>query len=387
MNSDFNRDGESGFTAGTPRGQNVLAWKWPRAIAALALAATSLGWLTACSTSEADPRIQPPVVRVTTIKSSVEVDRSFTGVISARVQSDLGFRVGGKVVERLVDTGAVVKKGQPLMRIDRADLDLALTAQLHTVAADRARAEQAASEEARYHRLLGTETISQQTYDQAKAAADSLQADLAAAEAQAELLKKQVDYSVLLADTDGVVVETQAEPGQVVTAGQIVVRLAHAGPREAVVSLPEGVRPHIGSPARAALYGGSDKIYAAHLRQLSDSADPQTRTYEARFVLDGTGSDAPLGGTVTVTVPFDEAADPIEVPLAAIYDSANGPGVWSFNNHSGTVNFRPVHVERIGNETALLATGVQPGETIVALGASQLHEGEPVRLEAGVTTP
>jgi multidrug efflux pump subunit AcrA (membrane-fusion protein) len=128
--------------------------------------------------------------------------------------------------------------------------------------------------------------------EQAKAASDTAKAQLAAAEAEAGVAENQATYSVLVADADGTVTQTLGEPGQVVSAGQAVVRLAQSGPREAVVALPETIRPAIGSLADASLYGSDGRRYAAHLRQLSDSADPQTRTYEARYVLDGDAAAA-----------------------------------------------------------------------------------------------
>src|SRR3954464_736910 len=122
----------------------------------------------------------------------------------------------------------------------------------------------------------------------------------------------------LLADADGTVVETLGEPGQVVSAGQTVVRLAQAGPREAVVALPETIRPAIGSVAEATVYGSDGLRYTAHLRQLSNSADAQTRTYEARYVLDGEAAAAPLGATVTLRLTGQANEPEIQVPLGAV---------------------------------------------------------------------
>ena len=252
--------------------------------------------------NKSDPRQGPQLVQVVTTKPSTGALRAFTGIIAARVQSNLGFRVPGKVVERLVDVGQEVHAGQPLMRLDQKDLDLALTAKENAVAAARAAAAQARADEARYRQLTADGWVTRQRYDQAKAAADSAEAQLAAAEAQADVARNEAGYSLLLADADGTVVETLAEPGQVVAAGQTVVKLAHAGPREAMVNLPETVRPAIGSPAQARVYGSGSTPSPAHLRQLSDAADPATRTYEARYVLDGEASRAPLGATVTVSV-------------------------------------------------------------------------------------
>src|SRR5947207_11318255 len=206
--------------------------------------------LAACSdaaSSLSDPRTQPPLVRIEPVERSVQSERSFTGIVAARVQSDLGFRVPGKVLERLVDVGQTVRRGQALMRIDPTDLRLAMRAHEEAVAAANTRARQAADEEARYRHLVSEKFVSASAYDKVKAAADSARAELNAAEAQADVARNETSYAVLLADADGVVVETLAEPGQVVAAGQVVVRLAHAGRREAVIELPETLRPAIGS--------------------------------------------------------------------------------------------------------------------------------------------
>ena len=166
------------------------------------------------------------------------------------------------------------------------------------VAAAKARARQTADDEARYRDLVAAGAVSASAYDKVKAAAESARAELNAAEAQADVARNETSYAVLFADADGVVVETLAEPGQVVDAGQVVVRVAHAGRREAVIELPETLRPAIGSTGRATLYG-SGLTGSAKLRQLSDAANRQTRTFEARYVLEGRLADAPLGSTIS----------------------------------------------------------------------------------------
>ena len=189
--------------------------------------------LAACTdaTSSTDPRAQPPLVRVEAVKNSAGSERSFTGIVAARVQSDLGFRVSGKVLERLVDTGQNVRRGQPLMRIDPKDLALALQAQEQAVTAAQARVRQTSQEESRYQALVAKGAVSKSAYEKIEADAESARAELSAAQAQATVARNQTSYAVLLADADGVVVETLAEPGQVVAAGQVVLRVAHAGPR------------------------------------------------------------------------------------------------------------------------------------------------------------
>lgn len=328
-----------------------------------------------------DPRVEAPLVETVLVDSAAPVFRSFTGVVGARVQSDLGFRVPGKVLQRLVDVGQTVRRGQPLMRIDPVDLGLQAQAQADAVAAARARAKQAIDDEARYHDLVAEGAVSASAYDQYKAAADTARAQLSAAEAQYGVARNATGYAVLAADADGVVVETLAEPGQVVGAGQIVVRLAHAGPREAVVQLPETVRPPLGSQARATLYGPGHASGGARLRQLSDAADRLTRTYEANYVLDGALAAAPLGSTVTVHLDDEGAGQrALQVPVGAVFDTGKGAGVWVVAGTPARVGWRPVRVRGIGDDSARVDGQLKEGERVVAVGAHLLHDGEMVRM-------
>jgi RND family efflux transporter MFP subunit len=231
--------------------------------------------------------------------------------------------------------------------------------------------------------------VSASTYEQLKAAADSAKAQLAAAKAQADLANNASGYAVLVADADGVIVETLAEPGHVVTAGQVVVRLAHAGPREAVVQLPETLRPAPGSVARATLYGAGKKTVPATLRQLSDSADRLTRTYEARYVLGGALSDAPLGATVTIDLPSDagQTQAALEVPVGALFDPGTGTGVWTIEGSPAHASWHKVHVAALGADTATVTGDLHQGERVVALGAQLLHDGEKVHVaDDGIAT-
>ncbi|MEZ0296908.1 MAG: efflux RND transporter periplasmic adaptor subunit [Candidatus Methylacidiphilales bacterium] len=384
--------------------------------------------LTGCETKHTathDPRIETPLVRIASAQRESAAGRSFTGVVVARVQSDLGFRVPGKIVQRLVDVGQTVKRGQILMRIDSAELELTVAARAADVESAKARSIQASADEARLRSLVKSGVVSAQSYDLAKASADSAVAQLTAAEAQVRVAQNYSQYSVLVADADGTVVSILTEPGQVVQAGQVVIRLAQAGPREASVNLPESLRPQIGSSAETSLYGAANESSpsSATLRQLSDSADPVTRTFEARYVLEGDMADAPLGSTVTVrlgsaalsgkspsTRPVSSpehavtplfqrisdkngpaskesesseesatAASPVEVPLAAVHDAGNGPGVWVLDAQTSTVSFRRVRIGRLGEDTAVLVQGLAPGERVVSLGAHLLREGQHVR--------
>ena len=346
--------------------------------------------LIACgSRAPADPRVEVPVVRVAVVEGASLAARSYTGTVAAQVQSDLGFRVSGKILVRLVDAGQAVTRGQVLMRIDPADLRLAAYAQEQAAAAARARTLQAAADEARYRNLLGTGAISVSAYDQAKAAADTAKAQLSEAEAQADVARNATRYTDLVADADGVVMETLAEPGQVVNAGQAVVRLAHAGRREAVVQLPETLRPALGSVARATLFNKEGGSVPARLRQLSDSADHLTRTFEARYVLEGELANAPLGATVTIQitdVPLSGRGG-VRVPIGSLFDCGKGPGVWIISGDPAKVSWRPVAVQGIDDDGARVAGEISQGDRIVAMGAHLLREGQHIRVAALAATP
>ncbi|TDF24002.1 efflux RND transporter periplasmic adaptor subunit [Delftia tsuruhatensis] len=365
-----------------------------RHLSIAAVGALSLA-LAACGKSPPpDPRTQPPLVRTTLVAPGNASERVFTGTIAARVQGDLGFRVAGKVLERLVDTGQTVRRGQALLRLDPVDLKLAAHAQQEAVAAARARAQQASDEEQRYRDLQGTGAVSALAHEQIKAAADAARAQLRAAEAQAAAALNASRYAELLADADGIVMETLAEPGQVVSAGQVVVRLAHAGRREAVVQLPETLRPALGSAAQARLFGREDVVIPARLRQLSDVADRATRTFEARYVLDaGAAASAPLGSTVTLRIGGTSTSTStatagkatLQVPIGAILDEGKGAAVWVVQGDQ--VRRQPVTVVQVQDGNAQVAGALDQGDRIVALGAHLLSEGAQVRLDSEAPAP
>ncbi|MEX3969647.1 efflux RND transporter periplasmic adaptor subunit [Paraburkholderia caribensis] len=338
------------------------------------------GLLTGCSESHpADPRTDKPLVEIWTVKPAGTVDRSFTGTVAARVQSDLAFRVNGKIIQRLVDVGQHVRRGDPLMRLDPNDLALGVTAQQGAVEAARARSAKADADLARLHGLVQQGAISAQDYDLAVESARSARAQLDAAVAQAGIARNADDYAILRADVDGVVVSREADTGQVVGAGQTVLVLAQDGPREALVTLPENLRPTLGSNAIASLYGTNDAGSNARLRELSHSADPLTRTFAARYVLSGAAASAPLGSTVTIELAEAKNAGQTMVPLGAIYDRGQGPGVWVIGSNS-QITYRPVQVSANGAELATVSSGLSVGEKVVAVGAHQLNDHEAVRI-------
>jgi RND family efflux transporter MFP subunit len=328
----------------------------------------------------------PRMVRTFTVGSTGSDSMEYTGVIHARTESDLGFRVPGKIIDKLVKAGDHVRRGQALMRLDPTDLRLAANAARDAVEAARAQNKRALADELRQRGLVAIKAVSVQEYEQAKSAADATTAQLNSAVAYSRQLENQEGYAVLRAEADGVIMDIPADVGQVVGAGNVVVRLAHDGAREAVVNLPEGNTKFAKNKAIASLYADSGHSFPAKLRELSAMADPLTRTYQARFSLDGVGKNAPLGATVTVHLNGEARNDTLqqyEIPVGALYDGGSGTSVWVINPDATTLSRRPVEVAKLGSETALVSNGLKPGERILALGAHLVKEGEKVRILSG----
>jgi RND family efflux transporter MFP subunit len=292
-------------------------------------------------------------------------EHRYSGEVRARVETTLGFRVGGKLVERLVDTGVRVKAGQPLARLDPADQKLAAA----QAEANRALA---AAELKRTQELKEKSFVSQAVLDAKQTAAE-------AATAQAQLAKNQAAYTTLTADADGVVAAVLAEPGQVVGTGQGVFRLARDGAREVAINIPEGriggLKP--GSPATVSLWAG--KTYKGVLRELAPAADSATRTFAARVSIVDADADVALGMTATASFAQSEEQGRVIVPLAAILQKGEKPAVWVISADQ-TVSQRPVEILRYADAGAVLNGGLKTGETIVAAGAFKLTEGEKVRI-------
>ena len=323
-------------------------------------------------------------VRSFTVGSAYTSAPRYTGVVHARTESDLGFRVSGKIIEKLVDRGEHVKKGQALMRLDPADLALASNAAQQAVDAARAEQERALPDAERLKKLLPARAASQQDYDRAVAAATASTARLKAAEAEARRAANELEYAVLKADADGVVMEVPADAGQVVAVGQVVVRLARDGTREAVVNVPEKALSTAKSATEAYLYTHPEHTFPVTLRELSAMADPLSRTFQARYTLEEDGKTAPLGATVTVVYKAnsDNDQERYEVPLGALYDTGSGTKVWVINDTDSTVSLRPVTVIHLGQETAAITGDLKSGERIVALGAHLLKPAEKIRVAA-----
>jgi len=327
--------------------------------------------------AEAAVSVGRPVL-VATVGPDTRPAHAYTGVVAARTDSGLGFRVGGKIVERRVDPGDRVARGDTLLVLDVEDFELELRAARNRVRAAESHLRQAEIDERRYRRLAAADAAAPRTSELASTALHIAQAEAAAARAEASQIENRRSYSTLHADGDGVITEVRVDRGQVVAAGQIVVRLAHDGAREAVIDIPETQLARAGSRARASAFGNSEHVVDAALRELSAAADPITRTFRARYLLADDGASFPIGSTVTVRLAGDAAGALLRVPIGALYDPGDGAGVWRIEPDE-RVRFAPVRVVELGQEYASVASGVAVGDSVVALGAHLLHEGDLVR--------
>lgn len=309
--------------------------------------------------------------------------RTFTGSVRARYEGDLGFRVGGQITARLVSDGERVRRGQPLFRLDASDYELGARAAAAEVAAAEARHRFAEAERNRLAPLVERGAVSRSDFERVSAEADAAGEALRAARAASQTASNQNRYTTLVADADGVVTFLRADVGQVVAPGQPIVRLAHDGPREIEVALPESLGGlEVGAVVQVRFLAAGAETAPARLRELAGAADPVTRTFSARFALEQ-GAAPPLGSTASVVIPTTNAASAsgISVPLSALHDAGQGPGVWVVDRESSLVNWRAVRVAGYGDDVVRIGDGLAPGDIVVALGAHLLTEGQHVRLE------
>jgi len=305
--------------------------------------------------------------------------REFVGVVRARYETDLGFRVAGKIVSRIVNVGDRVKVGDVVARLDPQDLKLQVESAEAEFAAATSNLHQSASDFDRYTTLKTRGWASIADFDRKTAAKDEAEGRLERAKRSLDLAHNQLDYSDLKADADGVITATLAEPGQVVAIGQPVVRLAHRGEKEAVVALPETwLAEARGAKATVQLWSGPGRNFAARLRELSPQADAATRTYAARFTIDNPDESVALGMTATVTLSHSADVSVVKLPLAAILNRGTGPSVYVVDT-SGALQLRPVQVASFTEDTALVTSGVSNGDRVVKLGVQKLDAGERVR--------
>jgi RND family efflux transporter MFP subunit len=356
-------------------------------IAFLVLAALSVLLVGCDSRAETKPPAPVrPVLVVPVHYEAASPERSFVGTIKPRIESDLGFRVAGKVAKRLIEVGDAVASGQPLAMLDQTDLKLqADQAEAELSAATGAQTQaQASLQRSIELRAKGWTTDAQM--DTARAAADEAQGRYNKAVRAVELTKNSLSYATLMADADGVVTATLVEPGQVVAAGQGAIRVARSAEKEAVVAIPETLvaRARDGV-AKVSLWSDPGRQYQAKLRELAPMADAATRTYLAKFSIPGASKDVTLGMTATLTL-TDAANDRVaRLPLSALFNQGSGTSLFVVNATTGQLVLKPVTVKSYDGQEVVIVGGVDEGDDVVALGVQKLDTEQRVRVVSSLT--
>lgn len=348
----------------------------PHAFVVLAAAAL----VAACAQKEPPPPAPRPVV-LAQVSSAGAAASVFAGEVKPRHEVDLGFRIGGKVIARTIDVGTRVRKGQPLARIDPADVSLQAETAKAAVAASRTEATFTQAEFERHQDLFAQRFISANALDQKRHAVDSARARFEQAEAQFAVARNQAAYTTLVADRDGVITAIAVEPGQVVAAGQTVMKLAGEEEREVAIAVPEHRLAELKSaPSLAvALWASPGKLYRARIREIAPAVDAATRTFAVRVSLLDADAAVAWGMTANVVVPTQAPADTTLLPLTAIYRDGDRAAVWVYEPQSQRVRLRPVAIAQYREDGALVRDGVRDGEWVVAAGVHKLADGQAVR--------
>ena len=350
-----------------------------RPVRHLALAALVLAGCKAEGTTRQQTEAPKPVQVAEVHLAPAVVDRAYTGVVRARREADIGFRVGGRIIARSIEVGGRVLAGQELARLDATDLSLSVRAAEADLAAAEAQSRQASADASRSRRLRAAGHASAAIDDQRIAAASGAAERVAAARAQLDLARRRLDYAVLRAPTDGVVTALLAEAGQVVPEGQTVLRVANPEERELVVQVPEAAVSGVAEKrAEAAFWARPGEAIPARLREMAPQAEGGLRTYAARFSLPDAPEWVALGMTGTVRLAGGAGGTVATLPLSALHDRGQGPMVWRVEGER--VSAVPVEVAALGEVTATLRGPLAEGDRVVAVGPQALDAGARVRV-------
>jgi multidrug efflux system membrane fusion protein len=346
-----------------------------------ALASVAVG-LAGCKSEGAEYVAQPQPVRAAevTLTGAAET-RSYTGTIKPRYESDLGFRVSGKIVERFINVGDRVTPGMTLAKLDSTDYRLTLESADAELRAAESSLAQAGADEKRYARLTQDGWVSAAGYDQKKAAADEARGRVERARRSLALAKNQLDYTNLRATESGIVTALPIEVGQVVGSGQLIARVARLDELEAVVSIPESrIDSDRNAISSVTLWAAPDHVYAAKLREVSPQADPATRTYQARYSILKSDDGVALGKTATVHLAQEGSGSQAKLPLAAVFKDEGQPSVWLIDESHGRLTKKNVQIGAWTETSAIVTGGLESGQKIVAAGVHKLDAGIPVRI-------
>lgn len=363
----------------------------PRPARAALTALLPLAALTLVACAPAAPPEEPVrSVKVVTVRAaSLDATQEFSGEVRPRIESRLGFRVAGKLVRREVELGQRVKAGQVLARLDPQDYRLAADAAQAQLGAAVTHRDLAAADFKRFKELREQNFISGAELERRDAALKAAQAQVDQAQAQLAAQRNQGSYTTLVADAAGVVTAVEAEPGQVVSAGQPVVRVAQDGPRDAVFAVPEdklAIMRH-GSAVEVRAWPGQTRL-GGRVREVSASADPVTRTYQVKVALEGRQA-LPLGATVTVSpqVRSEQRVAAIKLPTSALRQDGQATAVWVLDPTRMTLSSQVVQIATADGNEAVVAGGLQEGQLVVLAGVHVLAPGQKVTLYREKTSP
>jgi RND family efflux transporter MFP subunit len=328
-------------------------------------------------------------VRVTRVVfESVGATTSYTGTVRPQHEAALGFRLAGKIVERLVEVGDRVAEGQILARLDDTDARLELEAAEAEEAAARTDLARAEADAVRSRDLFAAGHVAQAALDRATSAAAEARSRAERAERASALAANGLSYTILVAEADVVVTATPAEAGQVVAAGQSVISVARTEALDVVFALPEHDRALLDRvEATAELWGANGKSYALTLRDISPDVDPAGRTYRVRMALVEPDADAALGRTATVRLVTVGAAPAAPLPLAAVLNDGAGPAVWRLLQGTDRVERVPVELVAVDGQVALVRGGLVEGDAVISLGAHKIDPTRPVRVVETAAAP
>ncbi|MGV8900421.1 MAG: efflux RND transporter periplasmic adaptor subunit [Burkholderiaceae bacterium] len=331
-----------------------------------------------------------PVRAIQLGAKQAEVKTEFSGDVRARVESRLGFRVGGKIAARKVDVGSLVKRGQVLMALDPQDLQLMQAQSQAALQAAQSNRDLAQAELSRYQELRNKNFVSQAVLDAKQTTYKAAESTVAQAQAAYAGQSNQASYALLLANVDGVVTKVDAEIGQVVAAGTPVVWVAQAGEQEVVVGIPEDKVANLRgiTDVRVRIWANPQAVLQGKLRELSPVADPVTRTYTAKITILNAPSEVKLGMTAYVSFVAKTPDAMFAVPLTALLQdkktNSAATAVWLVEN--GAVRLVPVQIGGTSGDDVLLASGVTTGQTIVTAGVNLLKSGQKVKILVGSAT-
>lgn len=355
-----------------------------KALLALGLAVPALA-LAGCKSESDDAKAPPPPRPVLTIVATPASERivGFSGTVQPRYQTDLGFRVLGRMVARNVEVGDLVKPGQTLAQLDPMVLDLAVRSSEADLAKARSQLSNTTAAETRAGTLLGRQVTSQADFDNALQAREAATASVQQAEASLAKAREQRNYATLAGDIDGVVTATDAEVGQTVSPGKKVVTLARTDVREAVVDLPEEATRSlaIGAPFVVTLQAAPTISARGTVREVAPQADAATRTKRVKITLDHPPEAFRLGTTISAT-PSVPMADPtIELPRAALLQRDGATRVWVVDAEAKSVKTVAVQIAQQDDKSARVSGGLSPGARVVVAGVNSLSEGQIVRID------